>query len=223
MKSSAASSAEQLAESQSGLSAGKILPRSFYARPVEQVARDLLGAILVHKIGDQSDGGKVLAGKIVETEAYLGVNDRAAHAWRGITGRTRVLFGPPGHAYVYFIYGMYECLNLVAEPAGHAGCVLIRALEPIAGIDEMRRRRSRRHRRRLRLEEVASGPGKLTLAMGITRRHNGADVTRGPLVVRAPRSPRPFEIAVSPRVGITHNADWPLRFYIAGNPCVSRG
>jgi DNA-3-methyladenine glycosylase len=220
MKSSAASWAERSSDGPSARSpqAGKILPRSFYARPAGEVARDLLGAILVHKIGGLMDQRAALAGKIVETEAYLGLNDRAAHAWHGVTDRTRVLFGPPGHAYVYFIYGMYECLNLVSEPKGQAGCVLIRALEPIAGIDEMHRRRPSARR----LEDLASGPGKLTLAMGITRSHNGADITRGLLVVRALQAPEPFEIAVSPRIGIRHNADWPLRFYVKGNACVSR-
>src|SRR5208282_5341205 len=106
---------------------------------------------------------------------------------RGITPRTRVIFGPPGHAYVYFIYGMYECLNLVAEPDGSAGCVLLRALEPLAGLERMRQRRPRARR----LEDLASGPGKLTLAMGITRAHNGADVTRGALVVREPAGAGP--------------------------------
>ncbi len=195
---------------------GKILPRSFYVRPAEQVARDLLGSILVHRIGN-----RILAGRIVETEAYLGVEDRAAHAFHGITARTRVLFGPPGHAYVYFIYGMYECLNLVAEPAGKAGCVLVRALEPLLGIEEMRRRRPGSQGRPRRLEDLASGPGKLTLAMGITRRHNGQDVTRGALVVRRGDSPDASSLAAGPRIGVTHCADWPLRFYVRGNACVS--
>jgi DNA-3-methyladenine glycosylase len=188
---------------------GPILPRSFYARNTIEVARDLLGKVLVH--------GRA-AGRIVETEAYPGGDDRASHSSRGITGRTRVIFGPPGHAYVYFIYGMYECLNLVAEPEGTPGCVLIRALEPVAGLDLMRSRRTSAHG----IEDLANGPGKLTLAMGITRRHYGADVTRGRLVVRAPSTPDPIEIAATPRIGITHCADRLLRYVIAGNRFVSK-
>lgn len=128
-----------------------------------------------------------------------------------------MLFGPPGHAYVYLIYGMYNCLNIVAEPEGHAGCVLIRALEPLTGLQAMRRRRGVE-----RPEDLASGPGKLTLAMGITLRHNGVDVTRGPITVCDPARPEKFEIQVTPRIGIRHNADWPLRFCIAGNRFVSK-
>jgi len=186
-----------------------ILPRSFYARPTVEVARDLLGKILVH--------GKT-SGKIVETEAYLGGDDLAAHSARGITARTRVIFGPPGHAYVYFIYGMYECLNLVAEPAGKPGCVLIRALEPIAGIGIMQRRRPAART----LRALTSGPGRLTLALGITRAQNGADVTRGRLTVHATSAAEAFEIEVTPRIGIRHCADWPLRYIVKGNPFVSR-
>lgn len=188
---------------------GQILGREFYERPAVEVARGLLGKILVH--------GPV-AGRIVETEAYLGEGDLAAHASRGITPRTRVIFGPPGHAYVYFIYGRYECLNLVAEPAGVAGCVLIRALEPVAGMAIMRRRRPAAHG----LEDLASGPGKLTLAMSITRAHNGRDVTRGSLTVRETAHAAPFDIDTTPRIGIRHCADWPLRFLIRGNRFVSR-
>jgi DNA-3-methyladenine glycosylase len=159
------------------------------------------------------------AGRIVEVEAYLGVHDRAAHSWRGVTNRTRVAFGPPGHAYVYFIYGMYECLNFVCEPEGQAGCVLIRALEPVSGLAIMRRRRAAARK----VEDLASGPGKLTLAMGITRKLNGADLIDGPLDVRGSRKESPIEILATPRIGITHCADWPLRFVIAGNRFVSRG
>lgn len=120
---------------------------------------------------------------------------------------------------MYLIYGMYECLNLVAEPDGTPGCVLLRALEPVAGLDRMRERRPRARRRP---EDLASGPGRLTLAMGITRAHNGVDVTRGPLVVRAPAVERPFEIAAATRIGIRHCAELPLRFLIAGSPFASR-
>lgn len=187
---------------------GPALARAFYERPTIEVARDLLGKVLVHGPA---------AGIIVETEAYLGGDDLAAHSSRGVTGRTRVIFGPPGHAYVYFIYGMYECLNLVAEPDGKPGCVLIRALEPVAGIELMRQRRAAARKPR----DLANGPGKLTLAMAITRAHNGADVTRGALTVREPRERRAIEIAVTPRVGITRCADWPLRFFIRGNRFVS--
>jgi len=188
---------------------GPILKRAFYERETVQVARELLGKVLVH--------GET-AGRIVETEAYLGGDDLASHSARGVTERTRVTFGPPGHAYVYFIYGMYECLNLVAEPAGKAGCVLIRALEPLYGIDVMRLRRPGARK----LEDLASGPGKLTLAMGITRAQNGMDVTRGEFAVREPREEAQIEIVVTPRIGISECADWPLRFLIGGNRFVSR-
>jgi DNA-3-methyladenine glycosylase len=182
----------------------EILPREFYERPTIEVSRDLLGKIIVHRR---------TAGVIVETEAYLGGDDLAAHSARGLTSRTKVIFGPPGHAYVYFIYGMYECLNLVAEPDGRPGCVLIRALNPICGIATMFRRRPAARK----LEDLASGPGKLTLAMGITRAHNGRDVTRGSFVVRKWKQEPPVNIEVTPRIGITKCADWPLRFVLRGD------
>lgn len=185
------------------------LPRSFYNRPTVEVARDLLGKVLRH--------GET-AGIIVETEAYLGEDDLAAHSARGITDRTRVIFGPPGHAYVYLIYGMYECLNLVAEPEGVPGCVLIRALEPVAGIDEMRGRRPNVKKS----QDLASGPGKLTRALGISRELNGADVTKEPLVVSEAANPGKLQILTTPRIGISKCADWPLRFLIEGNVYVSR-
>jgi DNA-3-methyladenine glycosylase len=187
----------------------RILPRSFYNRDAVEVARELLGKILVH--------GRA-AGMIVETEAYLGGDDLAAHSARGITNRTRVIFGPPGHAYVYFIYGMHECLNLVAEPEGQPGCVLIRAAEPMVGIDLMKRRRPKARS----IQKLASGPGNLTRAFAITRAQNGADVTRGALVVRKWNEAPRFEIQVTPRIGIRHCADWPLRFVIADNSAVSK-
>jgi len=187
---------------------GRILPRSFYARPTVEVARGLLGKVLVH--------GST-AGIIVETEAYLGGDDLAAHSARGLTERTRVIFGPPGHAYVYLIYGMYQCLNLVAEPDGRPGCVLIRALQPVSGVELMRARRGATRK----LEQLANGPGKLAIALGITRALNGADVTRGALVVREAPGASEMEIAVTPRIGITRCAELPLRFLMAGNGFVS--
>ncbi len=164
------------------------------------MARALLGKVLVHR---------GVSARIVETEAYLGLADEAAHAWRGRTPRTEVIFGPPGHAYVYLIYGIHDCLNVVAEPEGSAGCVLIRAVEPVAGVIGL-----------------TNGPGKLTRALGITLRHNGSDLTRGALTVREPtvrelEQEQAFQIGVSPRIGITRNVDSLLRFFIAGNRFVS--
>ena len=188
---------------------GPILKRAFYQRSTVDVARDLLGKIIVHG---------PTAGIIVETEAYPGGDDFASHSARGITPRTRVIFGPPGHAYVYFIYGMYQCLNLVCEPDGTPGCVLLRALDPLAGIGIMQGRRPAARK----FADLASGPGKLTLALGITLQHNGADVTRGALVVREPAERQHFEILVTPRIGISQCVESPLRFLIAGNRAVSK-
>jgi DNA-3-methyladenine glycosylase len=185
------------------------LARSFYSRPTIEVARELLGKIIEHE---------KCSGRIVETEAYLGEGDLAAHSAHGPTARTRVIFGPPGHAYVYFIYGMYECLNLIAEPPGVAGCVLIRALEPLGGIEQMRERRPAARR----VEDLANGPGKLTRALAIKLKHNGADLTRGPIRVFVDENPPRFEIGVSSRIGITKSADLPLRFYVRGSAFVSR-
>jgi len=181
---------------------GPILKRSFYARPTVEVARDLLGKVVVHG---------PTAGMIVETEAYPGGDDLASHSARGLTPRTRVMFGPPGHAYVYFIYGMYCCLNFISEPDGTPGGVLIRALHPLAGIDIMRSRRPTARK----LEDLASGPGKLTLAMAITLQQNGADVTRGSLVVRQPLEQPRFDVLVTPRIGISQCVDAPLRFLVS--------
>jgi DNA-3-methyladenine glycosylase len=186
-----------------------ILPRKFYMRPVVDVARSVLGMVLAH-------GSR--AGRIVEVEAYLGENDRAAHAWHGRTVRTEVLFGPPGHAYVYLIYGVHECLNLVAEPEGKPGCVLVRALEPLSGLKDMQKSRSYAGP----VEKLCSGPGNLTRAMAITRRHYGADLTAGPLTIHQPPWPVPAdEIAASPRIGIRHGKELPLRFYLKQNKSVS--
>ncbi|MGH9629535.1 MAG: DNA-3-methyladenine glycosylase [Bryobacteraceae bacterium] len=191
------------------LAESEILPENFYFASTIKVARRLLGKVLCH------DGA---AGMIVETEAYLGGDDLAAHSSRGITDRTRVIFGPPGRAYVYFIYGMWECLNIVAEPNGQPGCVLIRALQPLAGIELMRQRRPAD----ARIEKLASGPGRLTRALSITRSLNGADLRKGPLFAYRWRREPKFRITTTARIGINKCADWPLRFYIAGNRFVSR-
>jgi DNA-3-methyladenine glycosylase len=187
---------------------GHILSRAFYRRPTVEVARDLLGKVLVHG---------PTAGVIVETEAYLGGDDLAAHSAAGITNRTRVIFGPPGHAYVYLSYGMHDCMNIVAEQDGTPGAVLIRALEPAEGLEIMRARRVRARSDR----DLTSGPGKLTQALGITRAQTGIDMTRGSLVVRNGGFEN-VEIVVTPRIGITKCADWPLRFFVKGNRFVSR-
>jgi len=189
------------------------LPRSFYARPTVEVARDLVGKVIVHQVD-----GEELAGRIVEVEAYLGRGDEAAHFFGGMTPRTRVIYGPPGYAYVYFVYGMYHCLNFVTEPDGEAGAVLIRALEPVAGVEAMRLRRPKARR----LEDLASGPGKLALALGVTLDQYGVDVTNGSLIVRAETNHKDFRIGVSPRIGIKKSADLPLRFFVEGNAYVSR-
>jgi DNA-3-methyladenine glycosylase len=186
----------------------RVLSRAFYNRATEEVARDLLGKLVVHG---------PTTGRIVEVEAYLGLRDLASHASRGITPRTRVMFGPPGHAYVYFIYGMYDCVNFVTEPEGTAGAVLIRALEPAGGLAIMQQRRPTARG----VDDLARGPGKLTIAMGITRELNGADVTRGPLLVKDDGHVPQHRIGVGPRIGIRQCADWPLRFFFEGHPCVS--
>ena len=178
-----------------------VLPRSFYDRDTIDVARDLLGKVLVHG---------PCAGIITEVEAYLGEGDLAAHSAAGITERTRVIFGAPGHAYVYLSYGMHDCLNIVAEKEGKAGCVLIRALRPVAGLDIMRARRPAAKKD----NDLTSGPGKLTRALGITRAHYGVDLTRGELTVRFPDLETAFTIEVTPRIGITKSVHLPLRFLL---------
>ena len=177
------------------------MTQDFYSHPATDVARACLGKILVH--------GKT-AGRIIEVEAYLGVDDMAAHSYRGVTPRNKVIFGPPGHAYVYFIYGMHECLNFVCEPEGQAGCVLIRAIEPLTGIETMFKRRAKTKR----VQDLASGPGKLTQALAITRKLNGSSLVDGPITVRRLFDEPTFKIDVTPRIGITKCADWPLRFVL---------
>ncbi|HUV04592.1 MAG TPA: DNA-3-methyladenine glycosylase [Armatimonadota bacterium] len=186
------------------------LPRSFYLQDTVEVARQLLGKALVH----HTDGG-VVAGRIVETEAYLR-DDPACHASRGITRRNAVMFGQPGHAYIYFTYGMYFCFNAVTAPEGIGEAVLVRAAEPLEGIEIMTRNRGT-----VKLTNLASGPGKLCRAFALDRRHNGLDLTDGDLVI-VDDGWRPGKIVTASRVGIRHAADKPWRFYIAGNPHVSR-
>jgi DNA-3-methyladenine glycosylase len=182
---------------------------AFFARPTTELARELLGCVVIHG---------ATAGMIVETEAYLGADDLASHSSRGRTERTRVIFGPAGRAYVYFIYGMHECLNVVAEAEGQPGCVLIRALQPLTGIALMRRRRQWLGP----IEGVANGPGKLTQALDITRAQYGARLDRGRLRIRRWREGPTFEIETTPRIGIRECPDWPLRFVYKGNPYASR-
>ena len=192
------------------------------------VARALLGKLIV-----RTQGRKLLAGRIVEVEAYLGANDAAAHAAAGRTARNAVLFGPPGHAYVYFIYGMYYCLNISCMPDGKAGCVLIRALEPVAGLEEMAEARGvklrevegrKPHSVSIHdLRKLLSGPGKLCDALSITRpRDNDKDMAspKSDLQVRDDGY-RVKKIAVTRRIGINKSSDLPLRYVIAGNEFVS--
>jgi DNA-3-methyladenine glycosylase len=172
----------------------------------------LLGRVLFYRT---TEG--LLAGRIVETEAYTGGDDPASHAFRGRTTRNAVMFGPAGHAYVYFTYGMHYCLNVTAEASGTAGAVLLRALEPLAGDEIMRARGDRGPARRL-----LSGPGKIGRAFGLTLADNGRDFTRGPLGLAAGSPVADREVGVSRRIGITRAVDRPYRFVVIGNPSVSK-
>ena len=181
----------------------KKLPREFYDRDTVTVARELLGKWLVW----EGEGSRKM-GRLVEVEAYLGPHDRAAHSARGLTDRNRVMFGPPGFAYVYMIYGMYYCLNVVTEREGHASAVLIRALEPIEGIAGSTR-----------------GPGRLCRALGIDRRHNGYDLLGDRLYLVCPEVNDAFRITARPRIGVDYAGAWArrlLRFYIRGNAFISK-
>jgi DNA-3-methyladenine glycosylase len=185
---------------------GKRLERSFFDRSVHEVAHELIGC-QVFFAG--------CGGTIVETESY-DRDDPACHAYVGLTDRTRVLFGPPGHAYVYLSYGIHSLLNFVAEPEGEAAAVLIRALEPTAGLERMRERRGARSDR-----DLCSGPGKLTEALGIGLAENDADLMREPFLLLGPPGGRP-EVTAGPRIGITKAVERPWRFCAAGSPFVSR-
>lgn len=194
-----------------------ILPRSFYNRDPRVVGPDLLGKILVRR-----EGRKFLTGRIVEVEAYLGADDPAAHASIGKTKRNAVLFGPPGYAYVYFIYGNHYCLNVSCLPDGTAGGILFRALEPLRGIHEMLELRGIEEDSDLR--RLTSGPGRMAAAFGITReRDNGKDLTaaRSDLFIADDGEPPPG-VLITKRIGITKAADMPLRYIVAGNRFVSR-
>jgi DNA-3-methyladenine glycosylase len=201
---------------------GRLLPRAFFEASPERVAPHLLGKVLAHRTADG-----VLAGRIVEVEAYLGPHhktpDPAAHAYRGPTPRNSVLFGPAGHAYVYMIYGRYFCANITCETENRAGCVLLRALEPLAGVEQMARNRGLAPDAKSRL--LTSGPSRLCLAMGLTRAaYNEMDLLdpASPLQVRDDGY-AVDKVLVTPRIGIREAVDWPLRFAVQGNACVSGG
>ena len=192
------------------------IPRDFYAPGTLSIARDLIGMHLVH-----NDAGALRVGRIVETEAYMGPQDLAAHSAKGRTARTEVMFGPPGHAYVYFIYGFWYCLNIVTAAEGVPHAVLLRALEPVTGIAQMAANRGLDKDAPERM--IASGPSRLCMALGLTRPlHNGVDVTSATssLQVRDDGFPEP-EVVITPRIGIKHAVDWPLRFALRGHICVS--
>jgi DNA-3-methyladenine glycosylase len=195
------------------------LPRAFFVRDPRRVARELLGKVLVRREED----GTTLTGRIVEVEAYLGERDPAAHAASGRTLRNAVLFGPPGHAYVYFIYGNHYCLNVSCEPKGLAGCVLFRALEPLTGIEQMARGRGIEFRGPKDLVKLTSGPGRLCEAFGITRsRDNEGDLTSDANNLWiGDGGYRARGIAITPRIGIVKASDKPLRYLLRGNAFVS--
>jgi DNA-3-methyladenine glycosylase len=190
------------------------LSRDFYAQPTEFVARLLLGQYLVHA---HRDG--ITVGKIVETEAYIGPDDKASHASRGPTPRAAIMFGPPGFAYIYLIYGMYHCLNVVTEAHDYPGAVLIRAVEPLTGIALMQERRQLSETRRL-----TNGPGKVCQAFAIDRHLNGLDLA-GDVLYIEDGGERPPDIVTTTRVGVDFAGPWkdkPWRFYVRGHPCVSK-
>jgi DNA-3-methyladenine glycosylase len=179
------------------------LPRIFYDRDTALVAKELLDKCLVHR-----SHGIERVGRIVEVEAYLGPHDLAAHSSKGLTDRTRIMFGPPGHAYVYFIYGMYYCMNVVTQPEGHGSAVLLRALEPVKNIAGR-----------------TQGPGLICRAMDIDKRLNGHDLLSDDFYIAAGAASEPFAIVKRPRVGVGYAGRWAkrhLRFYIKGNEFVSR-
>lgn len=179
------------------------LPRDFYARKAIEVAPELLGRYLVHNVG-----GELRVGRIVEVEAYLGAQDKAAHSSKGVTPRTRVMFGPPGHAYVYLIYGLHHCMNVVVDREGEGAAILIRALEPVSGIDAR-----------------TGGPALLCKALDIDRRLNACDLLGTELYLAEPEDMPAFRVVRRPRIGVDYAGAWArrlLRFYIRDNAWVSR-
>jgi DNA-3-methyladenine glycosylase len=203
-----------------GRNGGLPLPRSHYARDTLAVARDLLGCRVVH----QTPEGRA-AGRIVEVEAYHGEDDPACHAAAGLTARTEPLYGPPGHAYVYFIYGMYHCLNAVTRAEGLPSAVLIRALEPVEGVELMRARRRERRRnggRGIPDRELCAGPGRLCLALGVTLDHNRLDLTAPPLWIEPDPAGAARDVVWTPRVGLTVGTERWWRGIVKDSPYVSR-
>ena len=190
---------------------GRKLPRSFFRRDPRLVAPELLNKIIAR------DDGR--AGRIVEVEAYCGAEDPAAHTFRGPTKRNATMFGPPGHLYVYFTYGMHWCANTVCGEAGQGWGVLLRAIEPLAGLDAMREARGHP----LKLKDIGSGPARLAQAMGITGEQDGADLIAGDRSFRIVEdgTPPPMDPVAGPRIGISQAKDHPWRWYVSGNPHVS--
>lgn len=187
------------------------LPRAFYGRPTVEVARDLLGKLLVQRVAGSDSASDPRVCRIVEVEAYLGLRDAASHARRGPTPRAAIMFGPPGYLYVYLVYGIHHCMNIVTEPDGTAGAVLIRGAEPVAGFPATGK-------------GLLTGPGKVCAGLGITRVHNGLDLCGPELFVsEAPGAPVP-RVKRSARIGVDYAAGWAtrkLRFYVPGNAHVS--
>lgn len=189
------------------------LPVAFFRRPAEVVAAELLGMVVVSSVG-----GELTEGRIVETEAYLGYDDPASHGYmHRRNARNEALFGPPGSWYVYLSYGMHWCANLVCQRAGLASAVLLRAVQPLAGLETMRQRRGAVADR-----ELCSGPGKLCQALGITRDLDGSRMLGSDVLVRRPGSMEAVSVTATPRIGVTKAADWPLRFCLAGSAWTSR-
>lgn len=199
---------------------GKAVTPEFFQHPTETIARRLLNLLLVHETPEG-----IMAGRIVECEMYQGPSDRGAHSFGGVpTERTRVMYGPPGHAYVYLIYGMYDCLNVVTGPPGTPHAILIRALEPVEGMALMEVRR-RPTKNPMPVARIASGPGKLCQVMGITRRDYGHPLWQPPLYLAVPRHPwSDYQVAIGPRINIDYAGEatgFPWRFWVYGHPAVS--